>query len=341
MARAATIKDVARKAGVSITTVSNALNGRIDSMSEQTLARVQRVMEELNYRPNALARGLVTQQTATIGVVIAEIATPLFLQALTTIEPIARNAGYNVLMSNAREPSEEQEVVRVLLEKRVDGFIFLSVSAIIDNDYIPELQRLGLPAVLVNRANRYPALDQIDWDDAGGVIQAVDYLVELGHREIAHLCGPPRRRSGAQRLAGYQAALQRHNLPYREEYVRPGDYTGDPSAWQRSTRTLLGLARRPTAIIASDDIVAAIAIKTIQQAGLLVPQDISVIGNDDQPFCTYLNPALTTVRLPVLKAGRQAVEVILDRIAGERDEPEHVTLPCSLVVRESCTVPNA
>jgi len=341
MARAATIKDVARRAGVSITTVSNVLNGRIGSMSERTLARVQRVMEELNYRPNALARGLVTQQTGTIGVVIAEIETPLFLHALNTIEPIARGAGYNVLMSNARKASEEQEVVRVLLEKRVDGFIFLSVSEIIEDDYIPELQRLDLPAVLVNRANRYPALDQIDWDDRGGVVEAVDYLVELGHRKIAHLCGPQRRRSGAQRLAGYRAALQQHGIAYREEYLCSGDYTGDPDVWQRSTRALLELSERPTAIIASDDIVAAVAIKTIQQAGLRVPQDISVIGNDDQPFCTYLNPALTTVRLPVLQAGRQAVEVVLGRIAGERNGPQHITLPCSLVVRESCAVPNA
>lgn len=341
MARAATIKDVAREAGVSITTVSNALNERTDSMSEETLERVLRVMQELNYRPNALARGLVTQQTATIGVVIAEIETPLFFHALNTIEPILRNAGYNVLMSNARDPAEEQEVVQVLLEKRVDGFVFLSVSEIIDDGCIPELQRLGIPTVLVNRARRYPGLDQIDWDDVGGVIQAVDHLALLGHRRIAHLCGPPRHRSGARRLEGYRTALERHGLAFREEYVRLGGCTADPSSWRRSMRALLQLPQRPTAIVASDDIVAAAAIKTLQQAGMRVPQDMSVIGIDDQHFCTYLNPALTTVRLPVLEAGRRAVEVVLDRIAGERDAPKHVTLPCSLVVRESCSVPLA
>jgi LacI family transcriptional regulator len=341
MAKAATIKDVARKAGVSITTVSNVLNERTDSMSERTLRRVRCVMRELDYRPNALARSLVTQQTATIGVVIAEIETPLFLHALNTIEPITRDAGYNVLMSNARDPSEEQEVVQVLLEKRVDGFIFLSVSEMIDDDCVPELQRLGIPTVLVNRAERYPGLDQIEWDDLGGVVQAVDYLVDLGHQEIAHLCGPTQRRSGSQRLAGYRAALQHHGLPYRKEYVRPGDYTGDAASWQRSTRALLQLERRPTAIVASDDIVAAVAIKTIQQAGLRVPEDVSVIGIDDQHFCTYLNPALTTVRLPVLEAGRRAVEVVLARIAGKRSEPDHISLPCSLIVRQSCSVPNA
>ncbi|MBN1641648.1 MAG: LacI family DNA-binding transcriptional regulator [Anaerolineae bacterium] len=339
MGRAVTIKDVAREAGVSIATVSNVLNGRTDSMSEETQQRVLQVMEALRYRPNALARGLVTQHTATIGVVVAEIETPLFLQALNTIEPIARDAGYNVLMSNARNSDEEQEVVQVLLEKRVDGFIFLSVSEMIDDDWMPELERLRIPTVLVNRARRYPGLDQIDWDDVGGVSQAVDHLVALGHRRIGHLCGPRRRRSGARRLRGYKRALVRHGISYQERYVCPGDYTAEPASWCQSTRALMQAAPPPTAIVASDDIVAAMAIKTVQQMGMRVPQDVAVIGVDDQHFCTYLNPALTTVRLPVREAGRRAVEIILDRVAGQHDPPEHILLPCSLIVRESCGAP--
>ena len=339
MARAVTIKDVAREAGVSIATVSNVLNGRTGSMSEETAQRVLDVMAALHYRPNALARGLVTQRTATIGVVVAEIETPLFLHALNTIEPIARDAGYTVLMGNARHPDEEQEVVQVLLEQRVDGFIFLSVSEMIDDDWLHELERLRIPAVLVNRARRYPGLDQIDWDDVAGVGLAVDHLVALGHRRIGHLCGPRQRRSGERRLRGYREGLARHGIAYEERYVCPGDYTADPTSWRDSTCQLMQQTPSPTAIVASDDIVAAIAIKTLQQQGLRVPEDVAVIGIDDQHFCTYLNPALTTVRLPVLEAGRRAVEVVLDRITGERDAPEHVTLPCALVVRQSCGAP--
>ncbi len=334
-----TIKDVARTAGVSITTVSNVLNNRLDAMSEETLQRVVKVMRQLDYHPNALARGLVTRHTASIGVIVAEIETPLFLQALNTIEPIARNAGYSVLMSNARSSDLEYQMLQVLLEKRVDGLIFLSVSQEVDNDYVLELDRLQVPTVFVNRAITYESLDSINWDDTSGVIQAMEYLIRLGHRRIAHLRGPKGRLSGTNRLRGYRLSLQKHNLEYRRDYVRSGDYTSSPETWRHSMLKLLDLTPRPTAIIASDDIVAAIAVKTIQQAGLRVPQDISVVGIDDQHFCSYLNPALTTVRLPVLEAGRRAVEMVLERIAGQRANVEHVLLPCSLIVRNSCAAP--
>ena len=334
--RPVTIKDVAREAGVSITTVSNVLNDRSDSMSADTLQRVVRVMQDLHYRPNALARGLVTRHTATIGVVLAEIETPLFLQALNVIEPIARMAGYSVLMSKARDPQEEYEVFQVLHEKRVDGLIFLSVSEMVQDDHIPELQRLRIPTVLVNRATSYENMDQINWDDVNGVTNAVEHLIQLGHRCIAHLCGPTQRRSHENRLQGYRAALEKHGMEYRDEYVCPGDYTANSDAWSASTKQLIGLPSPPTAIVASDDIVAAAVMKTIQQAGLRVPQDMAVVGIDDQHFCTYLNPALTTVQLPVMEAGKRAVHMVLDRIAGNRTEIEHITLPCSLIVRESC-----
>jgi len=334
--KTATIKDVAREAGVSITTVSNVLNNRTASMSETTLQRVLQVMGDLDYRPNPLARGLVTRRTATIGVVLAEIETPLFLRALNRIEPIARQAGYSVLMSNADDPAKEYEVLQLLLEKHIDGLIFLSVSERVQNDHVPELERLHIPTVLVNRAKAYPNLDQINWDDMAGVTEAVEHLIRLGHRRIAHLCGPGRRGSGRNRLLGYKAALERNGIPYRPEYVCPGDYTHTETLWRTSTLRLLDLSPRPTAILASDDIVAATAIKTIQREGLHVPRDIAVVGVDDQPFGTYLNPALTTVRLPVLEAGRRAVKMVLDQISGVRTESEHITLPCSLIVRESC-----
>jgi DNA-binding LacI/PurR family transcriptional regulator len=226
--------------------------------------------------------------------------------------------------------------LQLLLEKRVDGLIFLSVSERIEQDHVPDLERLHVPTVLVNRAKTYPSIDQINWDDTTGVANAVEHLICLGHRRIAHLCGPEKRRSGQNRLQGYKAALERNGVPYRPEYVLSGDYTDAETLWQASTRRLLDLELRPTAILASDDIVAATAIKTIQRDGLNVPRDIAVVGVDDQPFGSYLNPALTTVRLPVLEAGRRAVEMVLERIAGARTESRHVTLPCALVVRESC-----
>lgn len=331
-----TIKDVAQAAEVSITTVSNVLNDRIDAMSEGTLHRVRQVMSELGYRPNAVARSLVTRQTATLGIVLAEIETPLFLNALSAIEPIARKAGYTVLIGNARAASEEEEICKVLLSKQVDGLIFVSVSQYAGQDCMPNLLHINLPVVLVNRAESYEPFDQINWDDTAGITAAVEHLIDLGHCHIAHLHGPAGRRSGENRLHGYRAGLERHSIPYCPEYVRSGDYTDDPQAWAQSVRELMDLPTPPTAIVASDDIVAAIAMRTLQQSGWRVPDDVAVIGVDDQHFCSYLNPALTTVRLPVVQAGELAVEMMLGRISGRRTETEHVVLPCSLIVRESC-----
>ena len=194
-AKQVTIKEVAEVANVSITTVSNVLNGRIAEMAEPTLVRVQQAIQTLNYRPNHVARSLVTQRTASLGVLIAEIDTPLFLQALNSIETIARAANFNILLCTAKNLEDEQQAVNLLLEKQVDGFIFLSTSACLDQDYLLDLPVLLPPTVLVNRAVTQSKFHQIDLDDTNGVIRAIDYLVELGHTRIAHLYGPPSRHS--------------------------------------------------------------------------------------------------------------------------------------------------
>jgi len=331
-----TIKDIARASGVSVSTVSNVLNDRTDEMTEQTLARVLAVMDDLDYRPNLMARSLVTRRTATIGVIIAEIETPLFLQALSFIEPIARDAGYNLLMLKASTIEDEKQAIKISAEKQVDGLIFLSVSQYTDDQHLQELHRLDIPAVLVNRAMLHNDFDHINWDDVDGIDQATEHLIQLGHTQIAHLRGPLSRKSGTNRLEGYLRALERHGLTCREDYVRPGDYTVPPEQWQQSTLELLNLTPQPTAIVASDDIVAAVAMKAIHQAGLRVPQDVAVVGFDDQHFSPYLHPALTTVCLPILDAGRRAVDLVLEGITGQRTAVEHVMLPCSLVMRESC-----
>ncbi len=330
-----TINDVARMAAVSPTTVSNVLNGRTGAMTAETLQRVQSVIRRLKYRPNSAARGLVTQRTATIGLVLAEIETPLFLQALHRIEPIVRRVGYNLLLCIARNTTDEQQALDLLLDKQVDGIIFLSTSQYQDDAHLVELKNLGLPVVLVNRARAHESFHQINWDNVTGIRRAVDHLVGLGHKRIAHLRGPDKRHSSIERFKGYCLALEEHGLAYCEQLVQPGDFTASTDSWKQSTLNLLAVNPRPTAIIASDDIVAATVMKTVQGVGLRVPQDIAVIGCDDQPFCTLLNPALTTVQLPVIQAGQRAAEMLLQLISGERTEIEHVLLPCPLVLRDS------
>lgn len=332
-----TIKDVARAAGVSATTVSNVLNHRTEAMSADTLLRVQDTIQALNYHPSSVARSMVTRRTATIGLIVAEVETPLFLQALPFIEPIARSVGYNVLLCNAHSPDDERQAVHVLLEKDVDGIIFLSTSLYINDDYLVHLPPSAPPMVLINRATRYSRFDHINWDDTDVAVTMIEYLVGLGHRRIAHLRGPANRRAAEDRFRGYRLALEQLGLDYNGDYVQPADFL-DSSKTEQSTLALLELSPQPTAIIAANDTVAATAQRTIQRAGLQVPQDVTVIGVDDQPFCSCLNPALTTVRLPIAEAGQLATQMLLDRITGQRTDVEHVTLPCSLMVRESSGV---
>lgn len=333
--RRVTIKDVAQAAGVSVTTVSNVLNGRTEAMTQETLGRIQEAIRTLNYRPSRVARSMVTRRTATIGLIIAEIETPLFLQALNVIEPIARAADHNILVCSAHNLEEEQQAVELLLEKRVDGIIFLSQSSYVENDYLVNLPVSAPPIVLINRTTTLERFDRIYWDNTGGVVKAMDYLVQAGHRHIAQLRGPASRRSSEERLRGYKLGLKKHNLEYQDQYSLSGNYESVPEVWEQAAKKLLNVSPRPTAILASNDTVGAVVMRTIQQAGLRVPDDITVIGNDDQPFCIYLNPTLTTVEAPIIEAGRQAIEMLLERLSNQNKESEYRLLPCPLIIRES------
>jgi LacI family transcriptional regulator len=331
--KAITIKNIAQEAGVSISTVSNVLNGNNEEMSVETLLRVQQIIERLNYRPNRIARGLVTRRTATIGLILAEIETPLFLQALSSIERDARAAGYNLLFAHARNPDEERQALALLLEKQVDGFMLLSTSELKDDTDLEDLYSTETPAVIVNRSTRHEEFDQVNWDNEGGVYDAVQHLVELGHQRIAHFLGPQNRAGTQDRLKGYLRGLERHQLEAREEFLQNGDYTASPDVWRESTLKLIRLPAPPTAIITSDDTVAGVVIETLREEGLHVPGDISIIGIDDQPFLSFLS--FTTVRLPVLEAGKLAIEMLIHRIAYPETVAKHVILPCPLVKRKT------
>lgn len=330
----ATITDVAQAAGVSISTVSNVINGKSAAMSEETLARIQSAMRELDYRPSSVARGLAMQRTATLGLVITEIETPLFLQAVNPIEREARQAGYSLLLVNAKNEADEHEAVQLLQEKQVDGLVVISTSDPRPNDHLLKVQAEGIPVALINRAELSAEFDHVNWDNAAGVSAIVKHLVELGHSRIAIMVGPVDRRSTQERLQGYRNGLEACAIVFDENLVYPGDYTATPEDWKRSTVELLALETPPTAIIASDDIVAAVMIRAIQEKGKLIPNDIAVVGIDDQPFSQYLG--LSSMQLPISEAGRQAINLLLERIHHPETQAQHILLPCPLVVRDTC-----
>jgi LacI family repressor for deo operon, udp, cdd, tsx, nupC, and nupG len=172
-------------------------------------------------------------------------------------------------------------------------------------------------------------------DNERSMATVVSYLVELGHTRIAHLFGPPHRYSSTERSRGYRAALETHGLVYDERYLHMADFAANPDTWRDAIRAVFNQEPRPTAIIAVDDTSAAVAITTLQQDGFRVPEDVSIIGINDHFFASLLNPALTTLRLPVKEAGRLAVEILISRIAGDTTEVKHHLLDLPLIIRDS------
>jgi LacI family transcriptional regulator len=332
-----TIRQVAAECGVSISTVSNVLNGRTTEMSKDTLERVRKAVADLGYRPSSVARGLVIRRTATIGIVLGEIETSLFLGAISAVESIARAAGYSLIVCHARGPEDEREAVALLQAKDVEGVIFVSTSEKSDDTHLSTIAANGTTVVVINRPRPNPRIGCVVWDDCEAVTRAVRYLSGLGHRRIAHLCGPDNRHSAMERLRGYRLGLDDCGLPAPEGYVQGVQYNAEPGTWARSTEKILTNDPAPTAIIAADDLVAAVAMRTAQRHGLRVPQDLAVIGIDDQMFAPLLNPALTTIRLPIREAAEQAMAMLLASLDGEVHVPEEeVRLRADLVIRESC-----
>lgn len=332
-AKPATIKDVARMAGVSVTTVSNVLNGRTGAMSADTLARVQSVIAELNYRPSPLARSLVTGRsigTAPIGVYLTRPAAQGFLEAVAVVEPTAHLAGFDLLLT-LLEASEAADASLPLPPNATSGAIILT-----DASALAAPTEGALPLVIVACGAGTSRLDSVSWDLAGGVAAAVDHLASFGHTRIAFLRGAPSRLSAAESYRGYQLGLDKNGLSFRPDWVLPCDPDTAADSWRQAVRQILATRPRPTAIIAASDRVAAAAMSECQRAGIRVPEEIAVVGVGDEPLCTWLNPTLTSVKTPVVAAVQDAMTLLLRRIASPVVDAEQITLPCPLTVRESC-----
>jgi len=339
--RAVTIRDVARLAGVSLSTVSQVLNGRPGYASATTRERVLEVARELGYRPNALARGLVTSRTGTLGVVITDITRGFFTQVVGSIEQVVSKQGYSVLLACADGIQPEQTAFETFLDKRVDGIICMSSTVEASAEHIFQVTRLGVPLVVINRPLHTSELNQIAWDDVEIGERATEYLIGLGHRRIAHVSGslqPPRRRSAADRLSGYQQALRIAGLPIDSSLILDGRY--DYHVAFAACARLFDRANPPTAVFAASDSMAVAIVNALHRRGLRVPDDVSVVGANDDLHAVHVEPPLTTVRLPVRTAGRRAAELIMAAIgAPSPAEPVCEMLASELIVRGSTAPP--
>ena len=324
-----TIRDVAQHAQVSVTTVSHVINGT-RFVSEDAQARVRAAIEALNYVPSAVARSLKSSRTHTVGMMIPNNSNPYFAEIIRGIEDTCFAAGFNVILCNSDDdPHKQAAYVRVLSEKQVDGLIVLSSGG--DPELLDTLRSATMPQVVVDREIDDLAADLVEVDHEGGARVAVEHLVSLGHRRIACIAGPMELSPARQRVQGWRRALEAAGLGRDDTLVASGAFTAEGG--HEAMRSLL--QHRPSAVFASNDLMAIGAICAAADAGLRVPQDLSVIGFDDIALAAYSNPPLTTIAQPKHQTGELAARMVMQRIAKPERPLQREILRPSLVIRRS------
>ena len=326
-----TIADVARRAGVSIATVSRVLNHSAPVVPEMA-ERVRTVIKELNYRPHTAARILATRRTDTIGLLLPEISGDYFQPMLRGVETGARQAGFDLLI-HVTEPLPEGIPHRHLGEHNADGLVIFPDS--IDDQEIIRLHTIGLPIVMMYQsAPEQLNIPFITIENKSGTHKIVSHFIEAHHyRRIAFLRGPEGNDDSELREKGYREAMAAHGLPVDEALIARGNFTQEDG--RLAVQGWLNDGLRFEAIAAGDDDSAIGAMLALQEAGLRIPQDVAVAGFDDIPFSRYLSPPLTTIRAPIEQVGQEAVRQLACLVRGEGVEPL-IVLPTELVIRQSC-----
>jgi LacI family transcriptional regulator len=338
-----TLRDVARVAGVHPATVSRALNEETRSLVNQATAeRVLRAAEELGYRPNPIARGLKTNRSYTIGVLIPDLMNPLFPPILRGIEDRLEQAGYTALVANTdNDPERELFDCQAMRARQVDGII--AATARRDHRLLDEVMAAGLDLVLVNRRLEESPISSATPDDREGMRRAVQHLVGLGHERIAHLAGPLDYSTGRDRHDGFIEEMRAAGIEPDEDLILVGEaFTEAEGA--RLCEALLARGSELTAIAAANDLLALGCYDVFGERGVDCPGDISVVGFNDMPFADRFQPPLTTVHIPHYDIGVAAAELMLEELAdgdgeGDGDGPRHRRLEPHLVVRGSTAAP--
>lgn len=331
---ATTIQDVARAAGVSVTTASRVLNNK-DDVAPETYDKVRRVMDELHFSANLAAKSLRSRRTHVIGLLVPEVTDDFNREIITGVGIGIRGSGYDLLIYTRERPalsgpgSWEQEHVSVLSSGLADGCIVVTPSApsfppstrlvVID----PQGDGANIPSVVAR--NRF------------GALAVMEYLLNLEHRRIGFIGGRSDTLSAQRRLEGYRDALTAASVPLDCELIRDGDYTRERG--RQAAHELLSLPQRPTAIFAANDQTAFGVMDTAQELNLRIPEDISLVGFDNLPEAAQVTPKLTTVDQSIREMGTLATTMLLTLLRGEALEQTHVRVPTRLIVRASCLVP--
>lgn len=330
----AKLADVAGRAGVSVSTVSRVVNlPRL--VSAATRLRVERVIEELGYRPSRVARRLRARRGGAniVGLIIPDIQNPFYSDVVRGVEDVAYARDYAVILCNSDENLEREGFyLDLLVAESADGVILPPIRG--DDETTARLLALGLPIVCLDRRLRRTSVDTVVVDNRSGAYEAVEHLTSLGHERIALICGSTSLSSFSERLEGYGDALSSRGIEGRSELVLVGEPRQEEG--RRMAASLLELDERPSAIFAASNLLTLGALSAVRERGLRVPEDIAIVGFDDAPWAELLACPLTTVQQPSYEMGRRSAELLFHRIEEPHRVPALVVLAPTLVVRESC-----
>ncbi|WP_227936570.1 catabolite control protein A [Alkalihalobacillus deserti] len=327
-----TIYDVAREAGVSMATVSRVVNGN-PNVKPATRKKVLEAIERLGYRPNAVARGLASKKTTTVGVIIPDISSIFFAELARGIEDIATMYKYNIILCNSDQNQDKEiHLINTLLEKQVDGIVFMGGH--ITDEHVEQFKRSPVPVVLAATLDSNKEIPSVNIDYKQAVYDAITHLIEAGHKRIGMLSGTlDDLVNGYQKFIGYRDALENAGISFEEELIAIGDYTYDSGI--DAMQTFLELEEKPTAIFASTDEMALGVIHGAQDQGYSIPNDFEVIGFDNTRLATMVRPTLTTVVQPIYDIGAVSMRLLTKLMNKEEVTDQIVVLPHRIEFRQS------
>ncbi len=330
-----TIKDIARRLEISSSTVSRALHDHPD-ISADTKQKVMSLAQELDYHPNSIAQSLKSMRTNTIGVIVPEIKHDFFAFVLDGIEDVTYRAGYTIFVSKSNE-SLDREVIntRAMVSNRVAGLIVSISQNTQDGNHFKILQQRNIPVVFFDRVCQDICASKVVVDDFDGAFKMVEFLIQSGYRNIAHVAGPQFLSLGSERLRGYREALEKNGIPYRDDYVVIGGFNEEDGV--AGFNSIRERKLDIDAIFAVNDPVAIGIFMKIKELGLKIPDDIALAGFSDNPIASLIDPPLTTVKQPAYELGAAAAKLLLQEIEDEEGEfqPKTEILKTRLIIRQS------
>jgi DNA-binding LacI/PurR family transcriptional regulator len=333
---ATTIKDIAKRAGVSIATVSRSLN-EDEKVKEETKNLVLSIAEELDYKPNLLARSFVTKKSNIIGLVMPDIFGEFFMELIRGVDDVCFSKGYYTMVTSSHSKRSTVESIIDYMSKGIVGGIILMTPSI--NDEIKKtLKNTQLPLIIINSKSELEQYDSISLDNYKGAYDLVNFLIKTKkYKKIAHISGPKENNDSINREKGYLDALKDNGIEINKSWILRGDFTTEQG--KICSESLLKMKNRPQAIFASNDMTAIGCYQIARNMGMKIPDDIAIAGFDDIFVSQFLSPRMTTVKVPIFDLGKKAAELLVKKIETEKVNSKkihHLKLSTKLVVGESC-----